>query len=80
MMEKCRDCGTQVSTSAPVCPKCGCTQPSLKRHPYVYTAFLMLGLMFTMYACLITGDADPEFEREVYELGREWLENREAGR
>ena len=83
MMEKCRDCGTHVSSSASSCPKCGCQNPSLPER-YNRNLWLLAGTGFLAMsgcvACLVTGENDPEFEREVYELGREWLENREAGR
>ncbi len=49
-IEKCRDCGTQASTSAVRCPQCGAQCPTTNQHVlgavYLVTFALFVAFMF----------------------------------
>ena len=57
---KCSDCGTEISSSAVTCPKCGAIKPSAgwpklfgSRHPVISGILALVVLAFGGYALVI---------------------------
>jgi len=64
-MIACGECGTEISTTAKACPKCGAVVPHAKIWPWVVGIPVALVIAFLLY-----GFSIPEYKAKAMEVRR----------